>query len=242
MSRFKNEKVLSRCALLGSACLAAVLTSMPVAAQETQAMETVTVTGIRASLQRSMDIKRDAAGLVDAITMEDIGKFPDANLANALMRIPGVTMSMTSNATNNGQATTTGQGVSITVRGFGPTYNETLFDGRFIPSANSVTGVTTGGRSFDFSGLSADMVERLEVLKSPDASLSAGAIGASINVIYPKPFDRPGLTIAGSASGAINTDDGRWMPNGNFLISDTFANDKVGVLVAGAYSSFQTSQ
>jgi len=81
-------------------------------------METVTVTGIRASLQRSMDIKRDAAGLVDAITMEDIGKFPDANLANALMRIPGVTMSMTSNATNNGQATTTGQGVSITVRGF----------------------------------------------------------------------------------------------------------------------------
>ena len=168
----------------------------------------------------------NAPGLVDAITMEDIGKFPDANLANALMRIPGVTMSMTSNATNNGQATTTGQGVSITVRGFGPTYNETLFDGRFIPSANSVTGVTTGGRSFDFSGLSADMVERLEVLKSPDASFSAGAIGASINVTYPKPFDHPGLTIAGSASGAINTDDGAWKPNGNFLISDTFANDK----------------
>jgi TonB-dependent receptor len=205
-------------------------------------LETVVVTGIRASLQRNLDIKRDSLGLVDAITMEDIGKFPDANLANALMRIPGVTTSMTSNATNNGQATTTGQGVSITVRGFGPTYNETLFDGRFIPSANSVTGVTTGGRSFDFSGLSADMVARLEVLKSPDAALSAGAIGASINVIYPKPFDKPGLTVVASASGSINTDDGRWMPNGNFLVSNTFAHDKVGVLLAGSYSSFQTSQ
>jgi TonB-dependent receptor len=204
--------------------------------------ETVVVTGIRGSLQRNLDIKRDSLGLVDAITMEDIGKFPDANLANALMRIPGVTMSMTANSTNNGQATTTGQGVSITVRGFGPTYNETLFDGRFIPSANSVTGVTTGGRSFDFSGLSADMVSRLEVLKSPDASMSAGAIGASINVVYPKPFDKPGLTAVASFSGSINTDDGRWMPNGNFLISDTFANDRVGFLLAGSYSSFQTSQ
>ncbi len=224
------------------AALLVGMTGVAAQAQSSDAVETVTVTGIRASLQRNLDIKRESPGLVDAITMEDIGKFPDANLANALMRIPGVTMSMTANSTNNGQATTTGQGVSITVRGFGPTYNETLFDGRFIPSANSVTGVTTGGRSFDFSGLSADMVARLEVLKSPDASLSAGAIGASINVVYPKPFDKPGLTVVASAAGSINTDDGRWMPNGNFLISNTFANDKVGVLVAGSYSSFQTSQ
>ena len=232
---------LLRLALLSGACLAA-LPAVPAAAQSSDQMETVVVTGIRASLQKSLDIKRDSLGLVDAITMEDIGKFPDANLANALMRVPGVTTSMTSNATNNGQATTTGQGVSITVRGFGPTYNETLFDGRFIPSANSVTGVTTGGRSFDFSGLSADMVSQLQVLKSPDAALSAGAIGATINVIYPKPFDKPGLTVAASASGVINTDDGAWMPQGNFLVSDTFDGDRIGVLVAGAYSSYQTSQ
>ena len=240
MSKSNNRTVL-RGALLSSACIMAALTAVSAAAQDST-METVVVTGIRASLQKSMDIKRDAGGLVDAITMEDIGKFPDANLANALMRVPGVTMSKTSNATNNGQSTTTGQGVSITVRGFGPTYNETLFDGRFIPAANTATGTTAGGRSFDFSGLSADMVARLDVLKSPDAALSAGAIGATINVIYPKPFDKPGLTVAASASGTINTDDGRWMPNGNFLVSDTFAGDKIGVLVAGAYSSFQTSQ
>jgi TonB-dependent receptor len=235
----KHEGLL-RTTLLGSACLAAVLVTVPAAAQDST--EVVVVTGIRGSLQRSMDIKRESPGLVDAITMEDIGKFPDANLANALMRIPGVTTSATSSATNNGQSTTTGQGVSITVRGFGPQFNETLFDGRLIPSAATSIPQSKGARSFDFSGLSADMVSRLEVLKSPDAALSAGAIGASINVIFPKPFDHPGLTVAASASGIINTNDGAWKPQGNFLISDTFAGDKVGFLVAGAYSSFQTSQ
>ncbi len=228
----------------GSTAIAALfMAAAPALAQaDSGAMETVVVTGIRASLQKSLDIKRDSGGLVDAITMEDIGKFPDANLANALMRIPGVTTSMTSSATNNGQSSTTGQGVSITVRGFGPSYNETLFDGRLIPSAGTAVQTAKGPRSFDFSMLSADMVARLEVLKSPDASLSAGAIGATINVIYPKPFDKPGFTFAASASGNINTDDGRWMPTGNFLISNTFAGDKIGLLVAGAYYSYQTSQ
>lgn len=235
MSNFTNSTALLRSALLGSACLAAALTCVPAVAQTQGGMETIVVTGIRGSLQRNLDIKRDSLGLVDAITMEDIGKFPDANLAQALMRIPGVTTSFTSNATNNGQSTTTGQGTTITVRGFGPQFNETLFDGRVVPSG-------VGGRSFDFSGLSADMVSRLEVLKSPDAAVSAGAIGATVNVVYPKPFDRPGLTVAASASANINVDDGRWKPNGNFLISNTFANDKVGVLLAGAYSSLSVTQ
>lgn len=229
----KTNTSMLRAALLTSAGLAAALTSMPAYADDS--METIVVTGIRGSLQRNLDIKRDSLGLVDAITMEDIGKFPDANLAQALMRIPGVTTSFTSNATNNGQSTTTGQGTTITVRGFGPQFNETLFDGRVVPSG-------VGGRSFDFSGLSADMVSQLQVLKSPDAAMSAGAIGATINVVYPKPFDHPGLTVAASASGNINVDDGRWKPNGNFLISNTFANDRVGVLVAGAYSSLSVTQ
>jgi len=219
--------------LCGASVLAFVAT--PAFAQADSQVETVVVTGIRGSLQRNLDIKRDSLGLVDAITMEDIGKFPDSNLAEALMRIPGVTVSRTSNMTNNGQSVTTGAATSVTVRGFGPSFNETLFDGRVIPSG-------IGGRSFDFSGLSADMVSELQVLKSPDAVLSSGAIGATVNVVYPKPFDKPGLTIAGAASGTLGADDGRWKPNGNFLISDTFDNDKVGILVAGAYSSLSTSQ
>jgi len=240
MRIFENGTGLLRCVLLGSACFTLVLTALPAAAQDTGATETVVVTGIRGELQRNLDIKRDATGLVDAVTAEDIGKFPDTNLADALMRIPGVTTSFTSNMTNNGQSVTTGEGTSITVRGFGPTFNETLFDGRVIPSGGFSAGASS--RAFDFSGLSADMVSQLVVLKSPDATLSAGAMGATINVIYPKPFDHPGLTIAAAASGDLGADDGRWKPNANFLISDTFDNDKIGILVAGAYSSLAASQ
>ena len=218
-----------RSALLGSACLT-VLASIPVYAQEA-GIETVVVTGIRGSMQRSLDIKRDSTGLVDAITMEDIGKFPDSNLAQAMMRIPGVTTTRAQSL--NG--ITTGQATEVTVRGFGPSFNETLFDGRLIPSAD-------GGRAFDFSGLSADMVSRLDVNKSPDATMSAGAIGATINVIYPKPFDFDGLKIAASTSGTYAPDDGHVSPNANVLFSDTFAGGKVGVLFAAAYSSLATTQ
>ena len=220
-----------RAALLGGVCMAAF--AMPALAQASDQIETVVVTGIRGSLQRSLDIKRESLGLTDAITMEDIGKFPDSNLASALMRIPGVTV--TRAALGNGGAITTGQPTQMTVRGFGPAFNETLFDGRVIPSA-------IGGRSFDFSGLSADMVSALEVYKSPDPGLSAGAIGATVNVKYPKPFDYPGLKVAAAVSSSYVPDDGRFTPNGNFLVSDTFAGGKLGVLIAGAYSSLSVTQ
>ena len=98
------------------------------------AMEEVIVTGIRQSLQKSADIKRDNAGVVDAITAEDIGAFPDTNLAEALQRVTGVAIDRTR-----------GEGQYVTVRGFGPAFNLVTLNGRQMP--------TTGGdsRSFDFS-------------------------------------------------------------------------------------------
>ncbi len=226
------SKVSMRAALLGGASLAIMVAAPAWAQAQSDTMETVIVTGIRGSLQRSLDIKRESAGLVDAISMEDIGKFPDSNLAAALMRIPGVTITR---AATMGGVTSTGEATQITVRGMGPSFNETLFNGRKIPSG-------TGVRSFDFSGLSADMVQALEVYKSPDATLSAGAIGATINVKYPNPFDKPGLTLSAAVSTKYRPDDGRMTPNGNFLFSDTFANGKFGILVAGAYSKLATTQ
>lgn len=219
---------------LGLLCGASLLAfgDMPALAQADGTMETIIVTGIRGSLQRSLDIKRESAGLVDAISMEDIGKFPDSNLAAALMRIPGVTITR---AGTMGGVTSTGEATQITVRGMGPSFNETLFNGRKIPSG-------TGVRSFDFSGLSADMVQALEVYKSPDATLSAGAIGATVNVKYPNPFDKPGLTLSAAVSTKYRPNDGRFTPNGNFLFSDTFFNGKVGLLVAGAYTKLATTQ
>jgi TonB-dependent receptor len=190
--------------------------------------ETVIVTGIRGSLQRNLDIKRGAVGLTDAITYEDTGRFPDANLATALMRVPGVTVNRAVTSLS-GINSSTGEPTEITVRGFGPTFNETLFEGRKIPTG-------TSNRAFDFSALNSDLVQEVDVLKSPNPSLSAGAIGATINVIYPKPLDTPGRRLAASASTTYTPESGHFTPNGNVLVSDTFAGGRLGLLVAAAYA------
>lgn len=190
--------------------------------------ETVIVTGLRGSLQRDLSIKRGSIGLVDAVTMEDTGKFPDSNLATALMRVPGVTVNRAVTSLN-GINSTTGDPTEITVRGFGPTFNEALFDGRKISSGVS-------NRSYDFSALNSDLVQRIEILKSPNAALSAGAIGATVNIVYPKPFDYPGEHLTVSGSTTYSPEEGRFTPNGNILFSDIFANGHLGVLFAAAYA------
>ncbi len=194
----------------------------------------IVVTGLRGSLQRSLDIKKNAVGVVDAISAEDIGKFPDSNLAAAVERIPGISVSRGASSLG-GLPTSTGDATEITVRGFGPNFNETLYDGR-----QASTG--TSNRGFDFSAVGADFVSEVDILKTPDASLSSGAIGATINIKYPKPFDHPGLRASASLSANYSPDDKKWGPNGGILISDTFADNKIGILADFAYSDKKTRQ
>ena len=104
-------------------------------------MEEVVVTGIKASLKRAMDTKRDSAGVVDAITAEDIGAFPDTNLAESLQRITGVAIERTR-----------GEGSTVTVRGFGADFNLVTLNGRQMPTHSG------GGRSFDFGDLASESV------------------------------------------------------------------------------------
>ena len=129
-------------------------------------------------------------------------------------------------------ATSSGGGsTQITVRGFGPQFNETLFDGRQVPTA---IGNTT--RGFDFGSVGSDFVGQVDVLKTPDATLSSGAIGATINIKFPKPFDHPGMQLAGTVSGDDSTGESKIKPNGGLLFSDTFADDHFGILVDAAYA------
>jgi iron complex outermembrane receptor protein len=193
-------------------------------------LQEVVVTGIRASLQKSMDIKMQAVGVVDAISAEDIGQFPDASIGEALARIPGVTVNrgtinMTSSA---GAPTATGNPSGITVRGFGTQFNEVLMEGRPVASGN--------GQSFDFSALGAEYVGELDVLKTPDFSLSTGAVGATINIKSPKPFDHAGLQARAFGSATDYQKDGGATPAFGALFSDTFFDDTFGVLVAGDYT------
>jgi TonB-dependent receptor len=194
-------------------------------------VEQVFVTGLIYSLQASLNIKKEAPGLVDAVSAEDIGKFPDVDLAAAMQRIPGVTASRGVSSLG-GVPTSIGGATEITVRGFGPSFNETLFGGR-----RAASGI---GRDFDFSAIGADFVSEVDVMKTPDAALSSGAIGATVNIKFPLPFDHPGFRAIGSASTTISPEQGNPTPNLKALVSDTFDGGRFGILVDGGYSLSRT--
>ncbi|AQT60997.1 TonB-dependent receptor [Cellvibrio sp. PSBB023] len=160
-------------------------------------LEEVMVTGIRASLEASADTKRNSAGVVDAINSEDMGKFPDTNLAESLQRITGVSISRVN-----------GEGSEVTVRGFGGDNNMITLNGRMMPAANaygggSGSGGTRGGatRAFDFANLASESVSAVEVYKTSKANIATGGIGATVNIKTARPLDNGGFkaSIGGKA-------------------------------------------
>ncbi|KQO08922.1 TonB-dependent receptor [Sphingomonas sp. Leaf242] len=188
----------------------------------------IVVTGIRASLRKSIDLKRDAQGIVDAISAEDIGKFPDTNLAESLQRITGVSIDRSN-----------GEGQFVTVRGFGPEYNLVTLNGRQL--ATSIIGDGNSApvsRSFDFANLASEGVAALEVYKSGRASVPSGGIGSTINIRTPRPFDKMGLRGSLSARGVMDTSQNGKndiTPEVSGIISDTFADNRIGVLLLGSF-------
>ena len=155
---------------------------------EEAAVEEVVVTGIRSSLKNAIDIKRKNVGVVDAITAEDIGKFPDGNLAESLSRIVGVAIDR-SNV----------EGSKVAVRGLGPEFNLVTLNGRQMPT---VPGMWGGGRSFDFGDISSHGVSAVEVYKSANAVLPSGGLGATINMVTTKPLE-VGKTVGSFAVKAM---------------------------------------
>lgn len=185
--------------------------------------DVIVVTGLRGSLQRNLDEKRNAPGVVDVISAEDIGKFPDSNVAASLQRLPGVSIQ---------RSGARGEATGITVRGFGGDFNTTLYDGRRISTA-------TGGRQIDFSTVGVDFIGQLSVLKTPDVSLSSDSIGATVNIEFPNPFDSPGFRAAVTASGSIQDRSGDIVPTAGILVSNTW-NDTFGVLGSVVYTRRDT--
>lgn len=189
-------------------------------------MEEVVVRGIRQSLEKSADIKRMDAGVVDAITAEDIGAFPDTNLAEALQRVTGVSIDRQR-----------GEGQFVTVRGFGPAFNLVTLNGRQMPTSGGIAGGADVGnsRSFDFSNLAVEGVSRVEVYKSGKADVPTGGIGSTINIVTTKPLESPGFnaTVALSGMHDTSTEKGDDLtPEVSFLFSNTFLDDTVGVALS----------
>ena len=211
------------------------VTDGTVATNAAPVADDVVVTGIRASLRRSIDLKRDAQGIVDAISAEEIGKFPDTNLAESLQRITGVSIDRAN-----------GEGQFVTVRGFGPEYNLVVLNGRQLPS--TIIGDGNGAptsRSFDFANLASEGVAALEVYKSGRATVPSGGIGSTINIRTPRPFDKMGVRGSLTAKGVYDTSQNGHKdvtPEISGIFSDTFADDRIGILIDGAYQVRHFSQ
>src|SRR3954467_3089705 len=181
----------------------AVLINPVFAQEQADELEEVVVTGLRGSLKASMDTKREAIGVVDAINAEDIGKFPDTNLSEALQRITGISIDRRN-----------GEGALVTARGFGPQYNMVTLNGRQMPTADaygggdSVTGGAGGNsRSFNFSNLAAESISAVDVYKTGRADIATGGIGATIDIQTDRPLlkDAPGSTATRGAKAVYDT-------------------------------------
>ena len=214
---FNKTKIAASISMLLGVALA-----LPVVAQETadvnanDDVEVIAVRGIKASLISSSALKRDSSGVVDAITAEEMGKFPDTNLAESLQRITGVSVSRAN-----------GEGSQITVRGFGPEFNLVTLNGRQM----SGTGFT---RSFNFENLSSEGVSALEVYKTARADVPTGGLGASVNIVTTKPLNSPGQKFSFMTKGIYDSSNvtGKDVtPEIAGIYSNTFADDRIGVSV-----------
>jgi TonB-dependent receptor len=175
----------------------------------------VVVTGIRASLQSTLNLKRNSDGIVDGIVAEDMGKFPDTNLAESLQRISGVSIDRSN-----------GEGQKVTVRGLGPDFNLVLLNGRQMPTTDLSD---LSGRSFDFSNLASEAISQLQVYKTGRADSPTGGIGATINVMTARPFDNPGLHASVGIK-AVNDTSNDHLP-------DMLKGKKVTPEISGIYSN-----
>ncbi|WCE05792.1 TonB-dependent receptor [Pseudoxanthomonas sp. JBR18] len=191
-------------------------------------LETVTVTGYRASLEKSMDIKRAEKGMVDAIVAEDIGKFPDNNLAESLQRIPGVVITRDA-----------GEGRNISVRGLGPDFTRVRINGMealTTVGASDQSGGTNRGRGFDFNVFASDLFSQLVVRKTASADVEEGSLGATVDLRTARAFDYDGFTFAANGQSSYNAMAGKADPRVAALIANTWADGTFGALLSAAYS------
>nr|WP_193988466.1 TonB-dependent receptor [Lelliottia steviae] len=202
-------------------------------AQEVDAkddIETIEVRGIRRSLEASMNTKRFADGVVDAITAEDIGKFPDKNIGDALQRISGVTVDRQY-----------GEVSGVTIRGTAPEQSRVLLNGQTVAST-SWYDLGPATRTFNMELLSAEQVSAVEVFKTPEANIEEGALGGTVNLTTRKPLDLDTNTLMVSAELARSSLYDETDPGGSVLFSWKDDNEKFGVLAAYSYEQLTSGR
>ncbi len=158
-------------------------------APSTQAtdLDAVTVVGYRYAIEKSLDQKRNANAIIEVVNAEDIGKFPDKNVADALQRVPGVIVSRDG-----------GEGKNVSVRGLSPELTLTELNGNYIASAESNGDPT---RSFNYTLLPSNMLSSAELFKSPEARIDEGGVGGTVILHTRRPLEMESNTGFVSAEG-----------------------------------------
>lgn len=220
------RKSILSAAIVASLGFAAQLHAQEAAGTQASSEETATeldrvvVTGIRASLQQSLDVKRNSDAIIDVITAEDVGKFPSTNVAEAMALIPGVAIDKAF-----------GQGEKVSILGTDPALNRTLLNGQAVASADWYFSDQLG-RSFNYSLLAPQLVGKVEVYKSPEAHIDEGSIGGTVIISTRKPLDLDGTTIFGQVGYLHNDRIGTGEPNASFVVGWKNKADNFGIIVS----------
>ncbi|WNO52388.1 TonB-dependent receptor [Stakelama saccharophila] len=193
--------------------------SRPSAADATQE---IVVTGIRGSISRALEIKRESINVVDSITSEDLGKLPDQNVAESLQRIPGVTIERNR-----------GDGQFVSVRGLGPDFNAVTLNGRTLATDNV-------GRAFSFDVLPSELIAGADVYKSPTAAINGASIGATVNIRTIRPLDQNEHVVAASARADYSELRDAFSPNLSTLVSVRNEAGTFGVAISASYINRKT--
>ena len=191
--------------------------------QQGPGLDEIVVNGLRASLEKSLDIKRNAGVVLDSINSEELGRFPDADVADSLEHLPGITI----------DRTTGGEGQKVTVRGFGPQYNIVTLNNRILATDDD-------GRDLAFDVLPSEVISGADVLKSSEASAMEGSIGGTVNLRTASAFDNPGLHSGVHAEGNYNDMSTLYGRKFSAFVTDTMFDDTFGFLLAGVVSDNHT--
>jgi len=213
----------------------ALALSAPLAAQEVDALQPgqdvtqldkVTVTGYRQSLQKSLDEKRYTTEQVDAIFAEDIGKFPDQNLAESLQRIAGVSIDREG-----------GEGQRISIRGLGSDFTRVRLNGlEALSTAGSGSAGVNRSRGFDFNTFASELFSQVKVNKTQSAQMDEGSLGSTVDLRASRPFDYDGFKASASAQVGYGELAEKFDPRVSGLVSNTWADGRFGALLSASYS------
>jgi iron complex outermembrane recepter protein len=212
------------CAAVSSLALGTATTTYAQTTPAAPESDEIIVTGFRESLANALNAKKNSTLIIESITAEDIGKFPDQNITESLQRLPGIQIDREN-----------GQGTKVRIRGLDQ--NVTLLNGESFVTGLEIFKVGEGNFTRDSSleGVPSDLIGGVDVYKSPNATLLEGGLGGIVDLKTRNPLDlKEGFTVAANARANKGSDISGWEPTGSLVVGYKF-NDKLGIIASLSY-------